>query len=110
MASPSAPAAAAAADRYTLYGAPGSGATPIHAALTLIGAQVDTVDIAPWEGASERERLTDVNPMQQVPALVLPSGEVMTESAAILIWLGDRYPEAGLCPAPDDPRRAQYLR
>ncbi|PBI94838.1 Glutathione S-transferase GST-6.0 [Variovorax boronicumulans] len=111
MASPSAPAvAAAAADRYTLYGAPGSGATPIHAALTLIGAQVDTVDIAPWEGESERERLTGVNPMQQVPALVLPSGEVMTESAAILIWLGDRYPEAGLCPAPGDPRRAQYLR
>ncbi|PLC07083.1 glutathione S-transferase [Variovorax sp. RO1] len=110
MASPSAPAAAAAADRYTLYGAPGSGATPVHAALTLIGAQVDTVDIAPWEGESERERLTDVNPMQQVPALVLPSGEVMTESAAILIWLGDRYPEAGLCPAPDDPLRTRYLR
>jgi GST-like protein len=34
----------------------------------------------------------------------------MTESAAILIWLGDRYPEAGLCPAPDDPLRARYLR
>jgi GST-like protein len=30
--------------------------------------------------------------------------------AAILIWLGDRYPEAGLCPAPGDPLRARYLR
>ena len=97
-------------DRYTLYGAPGSGATPVHAALTLIGAQVETVDIAPWEGEAERERVSTVNPMRQVPALVLPSGEVMTESAAILIWLGDRYPEAGLCPAPDDPLRARYLR
>ncbi|WP_285412352.1 glutathione S-transferase family protein [Variovorax sp. efr-133-TYG-130] len=97
-------------DRYTLYGAPGSGATPIHAALTLIGAQVDTVDIAAWEGEAERERVSGVNPMRQVPALVLPSGEVMTESAAILIWLGDRYPEAGLCPAPDSPLRARYLR
>ena len=97
-------------DRYTLYGAPGSGATPVHAALTLIGAQVETVDIAPWEGEAERERVSTVNPMRQVPALVLPSGEVMTESAAILIWLGDRYPEAGLCPAPDDPLRAPYLR
>ena len=97
-------------DRYTLYGAPGSGATPVHAALTLIGAQVDVVDVSPWESESERERMARVNPMRQVPALVLPSGEVMTESAAILIWLGDRYPEAGLCPAPDDPLRARYLR
>ena len=102
--------ASASNDRYVLYGAPGSGATPIHAALTLIGAQVETVDIATWEGESERERVSGVNPMRQVPALVLPSGEVMTESAAILIWLGDRYPEAGLCPAPDDPLRARYLR
>ncbi|MFH0130997.1 glutathione S-transferase family protein [Variovorax sp. VaC1] len=102
--------ASASADRYTLYGAPGSGATPIHAALTLIGAQVDTVDIATWESESERDRVASINPMRQVPALVLPSGEVMTESAAILIWLGDRYPEAGLCPAPDHPLRARYLR
>jgi GST-like protein len=97
-------------DRYTLYGAPGSGATPVHAALTLIGAQVDVVDVAPWEGDAERERIAPVNPMRQVPALVLPSGELMTESAAILLWLGDRHPEAGLCPAPGDPLRARYLR
>lgn len=106
----SSPSASAREDRYTLYGAPGSGATPIHAALTLIGAQVETIDIAPWEGDVERERVAGVNPMRQVPALVLPSGEVMTESAAILIWLGDRYLEAQLCPAPDDPLRARYLR
>ena len=97
-------------DRYILYGAPGSGATPVHAALTLIGAQVETVDVATWESDAERERVSKVNPMRQVPALVLPSGEVMTESAAILLWLGDRYPEAELCPAPSDPLRARYLR
>jgi len=99
-----------AADRYTLYGAPGSGAVPVHAALTLIGAQVDVVNVATWESETERERMAAINPMRQVPALVLPSGEVMTESAAILLWLGDRYPDAGLCPAPDDPLRARYLR
>jgi GST-like protein len=103
-------ATSASEDRYVLYGAPGSGATPVHAALTLIGAQVDTVDIAPWEGDAERERVSGVNPMRQVPALRLPSGELMTESAAMLLWLGDRHPEAGLCPAPDSPLRARYLR
>ncbi|VTU31131.1 glutathione S-transferase family protein [Variovorax sp. RA8] len=98
------------APAYTLYGAPGSGATTVHAALTLIGAPAKAIDIAPWEGEAEREKLSAVNAMRQVPVLVLPSGELMTESAAILIWLGDRYPEAGLAPGIDDPRRAQYLR
>ncbi|WP_213953837.1 glutathione S-transferase family protein [Variovorax sp. dw_954] len=95
---------------FVLYGAPGSGATPIHAALTLIGAPVEVIDVAPWCGDSERDKLSEINPMRQVPVLVLPSGEVMTESAAILIWLGDRYPSARLVPTVDDPRRAQYLR
>lgn len=108
MAAPS--ASPASNERYTLYGAPGSGATAVHAALTLIGAQVDVVDVSPWEGEAERERVAPVNPMRQVPALVLPSGELMTESAAILLWLGDRHPEAGLCPAPGDALRARYLR
>jgi GST-like protein len=99
-----------AARRYTLYGAAGSGATPVHAALTLIGAPCTIVDVSPWENEAEREKLAHVNPMRQAPVLVLPSGEVMTESAAILMWLGDRYPEADLAPSIDDPRRAQYLR
>lgn len=95
---------------FTLYGAPASGATPVHAALTLIGVPCTTVDIAPWESEAERDKLLPVNAMRQAPVLVLPSGETMTESAAILVWLGDRHPDAGLAPAIDDPRRAQYLR
>ncbi|GAA4354789.1 glutathione S-transferase family protein [Variovorax defluvii] len=95
---------------YRLYGGPGSGATPVHAALTLIGAPVEAIDVAPWESEAERNKLLPVNAMRQVPVLELPSGELMTESAAILIWLGDRHPEAGLAPSVDDPRRTQYLR
>lgn len=100
----------ASAKPYTLYGAPGSGATPVHAALTLIGAPVDTVDIAPWKSEAERDKLLPVNPMRQAPVLVLPSGEVITESMAILVWLGDRHREADLAPGIDHPLRAQYLR
>jgi GST-like protein len=51
-----------------------------------------------------------INPMRQVPAIVLPSGELMTESAAILIWLADMHPGSGLAPAPDSPMRPRYLR
>jgi glutathione S-transferase len=48
--------------------------------------------------------------MQQVPVLALPTGELVTESAAILIHLADRHPAAGMSPALDDPRRPAFLR
>ncbi|MBO9648208.1 MAG: glutathione S-transferase family protein [Variovorax sp.] len=95
---------------YVLYGAPGSGATSIHAALTLFGASVMVMDVAPWQGEDQRAKLTRVNPMRQVPVLVLPTGEVTTESAAILIWLADHYPSARLAPRFGDAARGQYLR
>jgi GST-like protein len=45
-----------------------------------------------------------------VPALVLPSGELMTESAAILIWLADDHPEARLAPTMAQVTRPAFLR
>ncbi|MHC9084200.1 glutathione S-transferase family protein [Luteimonas sp. RIT-PG2_3] len=50
-----------------------------------------------------------INPMGKVPAVV--HGEaVVTETAAICAYLADAFPQAGLAPAVDDPRRATYLR
>ena len=95
---------------FTLYGARGSGSVPVEAALTLLGLPYTVVEAVTWAGDAERDKVAAVNPMRQVPALVLPSGEVMTESAAILVWLGDQHPEAGLAPGPREPGRAQYLR
>ena len=96
--------------RWTLYGAAGSGAVPVEAALTLIGQPHEVVEAPTWEGDVERDRVAAVNPMRQIPALVLPGGEVMTESAAILVWLADRFPQAGLAPSPNAPERGQFLR
>jgi GST-like protein len=95
---------------YTVYGASGSGSMPVEATLTLLGLPFEVVEAPTWEGDAQREKVAPVNPMRQLPALVLPDGEVMTESAAILIWLADRHPEAGLAPAVDDPMRGQFLR
>ncbi|MNJ27214.1 Glutathione S-transferase GST-6.0 [compost metagenome] len=95
---------------FTLYGAAGSGSVPVEATLRLIGLDYRLVEAAAWEGEAERAKVAAVNPMRQVPALVTPRGEVVTESAAILIWLADSHPEARLSPALDDPRRAQFLR
>ena len=95
---------------YTVYGAAGSGSVPVEAALTLIGAPFKVIEAVTWEGDAERDKVAPVNPMRQIPALVTPDGETITESAAILIWLAEQHPEAALAPEPCDPARAQFLR
>ena len=95
---------------YTLYGAAGSGSVPVEAALTLIGAPCEVIEAITWEGDHEREKVAPINPMRQIPVLITPTGETITESAAILIWLAEQHPEAVLAPKTGDPRRAQFLR
>jgi len=95
---------------YIVYGSPGSGSVPVEAALTLIGAPYEVIGESAPRDVGGTSEVSKVNPLGQVPALVLPGGEVMTESAAILIWLADRHPAAGLAPRPVDPRRPAFLR
>lgn len=51
-----------------------------------------------------------LNPLGQVPTIVMDDGSVMTETAAFAIWLDGEHPEAKLLPPPGDPLRAQALR
>lgn len=95
---------------YTIYGALGSGSVPVEATLTLLGQPYTVIEAPTWEGAAQQAKVFDVNPLKQIPALVTPDGETITESAAILIWLADRHPEARLAPSLDSPLRAQFLR
>lgn len=95
---------------YTVYGAPGSGSVPVEAALTLIGASYEVVGDDVMRPVARNPAANELNPLSQLPVLTLPTGETMTESAAILIYLGDRYPHARLAPAPGDPRRPAFLR
>jgi GST-like protein len=94
----------------TLYGAEGSGSIAVEAALTLLGLPYSLVEGATWTETSARERVAPQNPMRQVPTLVLPDGEVMTESAAILLYLADAYQHSRLAPSNSEPLRRQYLR
>jgi GST-like protein len=91
----------------TIYGALATGSVPVEAALTLLDLPYELID---GEGPGRYDIAGPANPLRQIPTLVLPGGEVMTESAAMLIWLADRYPEGRLAPAPLHRRRAAYLR
>jgi len=83
----------------TLYGAKGSGSAAIESALTIAALRFKVVEAASWEPGPGLEELKRVNPLAQIPTLVLEDGTVMTESAAILIWLGLHHPRSGLLPA-----------
>ena len=95
--------------RYLLYGMQGSGSAAIEPALDLCGASWKLVKAASWEPDANFEALKAVNPLGLVPTLVLPDGSVMTESAAILMHLGDAFPQSRLLPA-DPAARAQAQR
>ncbi|MBK8456819.1 MAG: glutathione S-transferase family protein [Phyllobacteriaceae bacterium] len=95
--------------KYTLYGRPGSGSAAVEAMLELTGVNHQTIDVGKAD-AEALAKLRALNPLCQVPTLVLPSGEIMTESAAMLVFLADLAPKSGLAPGVDDPRRAKFLR
>lgn len=95
---------------YRLYGRSGSGSAAVEAALAEAGARYEVVTINTKAQAHMTEEYRAINPRQQVPALQLPDGSVMTEGSAMLLHLADAHPEAGLAPAPGTSGRAQHDR
>jgi GST-like protein len=95
---------------YTLYACPGWGSALVEAALTLcdLPFAIEPVDMK--GGPAARQKLVRVNPLGEVPTLILPDGTIMTESAAIMLYLADLAPGTGLVPFEPGPRRTAFLR
>ena len=92
-----------------LYGTQGSGSAAAEAALDIAGINYRKVDAASWKQSPGLEELKRVNPLAQIPTLVLEDGSVLSEVAAILIHLGLVHPENGLL-STEPSRRAQQIR
>jgi glutathione S-transferase len=60
-------------------------------------------------GEQRKAAYLAINPMGKVPA-ILHRGELVTEQAAIFIYLADLFPQAALAPGLDDRLRGPYLR
>ncbi|MBI3346752.1 MAG: glutathione S-transferase [Burkholderiales bacterium] len=93
----------------TLYGTKGSGSAAVEAALARAGMAYTGVDAASWNPGPGRDELLRVNPLGQIPTLLLPDGMALTESAAILIHLG-LVAAPGLLLPSDAGARARVLR
>jgi GST-like protein len=92
-----------------LIGSLGCGSIIVEMALALTGRPHTLTDIPYLREGKERERLLSLNPLGQVPTLVLDDGAVMTESAAMLLYLHDLVPQAGLLPPVGAPGRPAFL-
>ena len=95
---------------YRLYGSLGTGSGAVEAALAEAGADYEVVTTNTKEGAHLTEEFRRINPRQQVPALQLPDGTVVTETAALLLHIADAFPAAELAPKPGTSARAQHDR
>lgn len=84
----------------TLYYASGTCAVASHLALEYTGAPYEARRI---DFKKDEQRSADylrVNPKGRVPALVTPQG-VLTETPALLQYIAQRFPAAGLAPLDD---------
>jgi glutathione S-transferase len=84
-----------------LYYSPGSAALAPHIVLEEIGADYEPVRIDFGAGQQRLPEYLAINPKGRVPSLVTDRG-ILTEAPAILAYLAQSNPRAGLAPL-DDP-------
>jgi glutathione S-transferase len=92
-----------------LYHHPFSRASVVVWMLEEIGVPYELEFIDLMKGAHKAPEILALNPMGKLPILV-ENDLVVTESAAIGLYLADRHSLGKLAPAPDDPARGTYLR
>ncbi len=95
---------------YTLYGDLGSGAFSAEAALAETGAAYNFELVSLEKNEQKAPAFLAINPSGKIPALRLPEGDIVTESAAILLTLADHFPQARLLPPGGGSERARAYR
>ena len=94
----------------TLYHCPQTRSSRIIWLLEELGAPYDIRPVTifrPMFGTGEPDP-ANPHPAKQVPAIE-DNGQLVTESGAIVLYLTDAFPLAGIGPAIGDPQRGEYL-
>jgi glutathione S-transferase len=76
-------------------------------ALEEAGAEYQHVKIDLFKGEGHAPAYLEINPSGKVPALI-DGGFILTESAAIVTYIGDQYPESQLTPPVGTQKRGHY--
>ena len=90
-----------------LYGYPRSRSTRVVWMLEELSVEYEFIKIELLEGAGQAADYLKIHADGKVPAID-DDGFVLTESAAILTYLGDKYPASNLVPEPRTQLRAKY--
>lgn len=93
----------------TLFHHPFSRAGGIVWALEELGEPYELRFVDILAGKQKEPELLALNPMGKLPTLI-DGDAVLTEAAAISVYLADKYALGRLAPPLDDPQRATYLR
>jgi glutathione S-transferase len=96
-------------DEIVFYHNPRSRAQMAHWMLEEVGAPYRIVLVDFEKGEHKAPAFLALNPMGKLPTIV-HRGTVITETAAIIAYLADAFPDVGLAPAVDDPSRGTYYR
>lgn len=91
-----------------LYHFPGACSRVTLTALEQCGCDYDDTLVNLFKGEQHQPQYRAANPRGKIPALIV-DGKMLSENAAILLWLHSQYPDAGLFPRSDDWDRAQRV-
>ncbi|MCQ3828745.1 glutathione S-transferase family protein [Microbulbifer elongatus] len=90
-----------------LYGTPPTRVTRVLWILNELGVEYEIHPVDLLKGEGQSEAFLQLNPAGKVPVLV--DGDlVLTESAAIQLYLAEKYPQAGLIPEGLEDRAQMY--
>lgn len=90
-----------------LYGTPPTRALRVIWLLNELGLEYERCPVDFMKGEAQRPAFLDLNPAAKVPVLV-DGDVVLTESAAIQLYLAEKHSEAGLIPEALDDRAQMY--
>jgi len=96
-------------EEIVFYHNPRSRAQMVHWMLEEAGAAYRIVPIDFEKGEHKAPSFLAINPMGKLPTIV-HRGVVVTETAAIIAYIADNFPKAGLAPEPTDALRGAYYR
>lgn len=94
---------------YILYGGDFTRSVLVQWVLEEGGLDYEPRNVDILKGEHRAPEFLAMNPAGQVPVLITPEGQVLFETAALMVYLADRHGLTDLAPPVTDPSRGLFL-